>query len=152
MQKRRISEVIDQVGWAVQGVFTPEGHSHPEPNWAYTVGMTDRGLPELFIIGSMDPTILQNILNNAVMQHLEKEIVAGQVLEGVAENTVDGSEIRMQVREAGVDYHVQQALNYYGDVDNRLGRVKLLQLVWPDRKGAYPGSFVYDESMVQPLI
>lgn len=153
MQSQRIHETIEKNGWAVQGVLATMDQVDPEPTWAYTVGMTDAGLPELMIIGNMRPDTLQTILNNAVMQHLKKEIVAGQVLEGVAENPLDGgADIRMQVRAASIDYHVQQALNYYGDPYNREGRVRVLQIVWPDAKGAYPGSFIYDERMVQPLI
>jgi hypothetical protein len=51
--------MIDQYGWAVQGV----GPDRVHPPWAYTVGLTAHGRPELAVTG-MSITDAAGLLND----------------------------------------------------------------------------------------
>lgn len=137
----RIKAIIQKHGWMVQGVFSSEGE---EPAHCYTIGLTDAGLPELVVSGNMAHQTAMQILNAAAKQHLAKEIMPGDVVNDIA---------NLPFRARAVDdlAPLQQALNYFRDPHNRLGRVRAIQLIWQDTKGAYPDQIYYDQSLPQPL-
>lgn len=140
--RENIHKIILEHGWMVHGVFRTAPEDPPE--FAYTIGLTDAGLPELLISGNMEPGLLMHLLNAAAKLHLADELVAGQDVEDIA-NVV------FKVRACGPDAPVQQARNYYGDPHGMLGKVQVLQLIWPDERGVYPGSFLWAEENRQPL-
>lgn len=136
-----IARIIRQYGWFVQGVFpTKEG----DPSFAYTIGLTEAGLPELLISGALDIKLMQDLLNDAARIHLNNELLPGAELSDIANVT-------FKVRACGPHPPIQQALNYYRDVNGKKGRVRVLQLVWPDESGAYPGPFSTLTPEQQPL-
>ena len=47
----RTAEMVEQYGWAIEFVEGDRVH----PPWAYTVGLTLRGLPELVVTGVEAP-------------------------------------------------------------------------------------------------
>lgn len=75
-----VRNLIDQHGWAVIGVFPTSVDDGPP--FSYTVGMTDRGLPELAVYG-LDPRSAAGVLN-AVAGHV---LTAGELPRGKA---IDG--------------------------------------------------------------
>jgi hypothetical protein len=92
---------------------------------AYTAGLTDAGLPELIMVG-LDAKIMQDVLNEAARRHIADEIKPGDQLEGLA----------------SVTFRVVEIPDTYAAVMARrlcAGEVRLLQLVWPDQFGHYPG-------------
>jgi hypothetical protein len=91
----------------------------------YTVGLTVAGLPELVISG-LPPETAATLLNIAAKRALANEIKAGDVLDDVAS-------VPFRVIAAPLAA-VNMARHLYG-----LGKVTGLQLVWPDKGGAYPG-------------
>lgn len=139
---KQIRKMIHEYGWFVQGVF-PTG-SDRDPEFAYTIGLTEAGLPELLIAGTMRTNVLHQLVNAAAVRHVKDELVAGQTVDDIA-NVV------FQVRECGPDAPVQQAHNYYGDPHRLTGKVRVLQLVWPDERGVYPGTFLWTDEARQPL-
>lgn len=115
---RVIVPLVRQNGWAVQGV------SGRRP-FAYTVGLTDCGLPELVVTGMRDGPAA-TLLHSVAASALHAEPTAGErlVLPG-------GLTLEAVVVDRPQD-HLSTALALYGD------EVRALQLVWPDARGRYP--------------
>lgn len=128
-----LDAVIAQHGWAVQGVVAEEGVvvAGP-PSWCYTVGLEDRGLPELLIVG-LDPRTAQTILNDAA-QHL---------IDGAAWSHGDRVEELLRgydMAVVAVTDEVATAGDWFNVAFARRGSrtdLDVLQLVWPDRDGDY---------------
>jgi hypothetical protein len=131
----RAQQIIDKCGWMVQAVALHPGQ--PDNVFAYTAALTDSGLPELIMVG-LDIKLMQNLLNNAARNSLSHEITAGDEITGIATVTFRTETV---ANRAAV---VARAL--YGH-----DRVRLLQLVWPDKHGAYPGEPGWSLSTAQDI-
>ncbi len=132
--QKRVARVIHEHGWMVQGVFPRRGDEGLP--FAYTIGLTDAGRPELIISGPFPPADVQNLLNVAAQIHIEKEIRPGDLVPGIA-----AGDVLFKAQAARVGGHVQQALNYYRDIFGTGGKVRLIQLIWPDKHGNFPSVF-----------
>ncbi|MEV0003502.1 DUF4262 domain-containing protein [Micromonospora sp. NPDC050980] len=128
---RRQSEIIDRVGWAVTLVHPDADDSTP---FAYTVGLTAHGYPELLIAG-LDLTIAQQLLNDLATRVYDR-----------AERFTDGQRVSDLI--AGYD-----AVIIDGTATNELypgaaiarydQRVRVQQIMWPDPQGLFPGDAGY---------
>jgi len=139
----RQDEHIDRVGWSVTMVLPTDGE--PGPPFAYTVGLTEHGFPELVIAG-LPPHIAQALLNDLAgrvydradrFRHGQR---IGDLLAGYDAVIVDGP--------------ATEAL-YPGAAYARYGtdRVRLQQVVWPDRAGRFPWEPGDEhDPQVQPVI
>jgi hypothetical protein len=132
---RHCRKIISEHGWMVQGVF-PAEDDQGEP-FAYTVGLTAAGRAELVIAGLPMETA-QQLLNDAAKRSLTRELRAGDVLEEVASAP-------LRVVEAP-SAEVNMARHLY-----RGRQVSALQLVWPDRDGAFPGEPEWSMGDAQPI-
>jgi hypothetical protein len=136
-------ELIDRYGWAVTAVVP--GDDEPDRPFAYTVGLTAHDQPELVIAG-LDPITSQALLND----------LAGRVLHQAARFT-DRQRISDLIsgHDAVVIDGVATEVLYPGAAFGRYGqdRVRLQQIVWPDREGRFPWQpgYGYPE-YVQPLL
>lgn len=136
-------EHIDKVGWSVTAVMpTPDDLTPP---FAYTVGMTEHGYPELIIAG-LDAMTAHHLLNDMARRIFDR-----------AERFTDGQHIHDLI--AGydavlVDGAATEAL-HPGSTYARYGadRVRLQQIVWPDPHGHFPWDrdYTYDPTK-QPLL
>ncbi len=116
-----LRETIDDHGWAVQYV---ESDSRP---FAYTVGLTKRGMPELVITG-MKPNTSARLLNS--IAHM---IVDDGTRLAPAMHIDYQSEFLLEVVEVEhPDVHLLYAMRLCGD------GVRALQLVWADDNGRLP--------------
>jgi len=140
---RRQDEIIDRVGWAVTMVMPTD--DDPGAPFAYTVGLTSWGQPELVIAG-LDPVISQALLNDLARRVYDQAARfthgqrIGDLLEGYDAVIVDGP--------------ATDAL-YPGTAYARYGtdRVRLQQVVWPDPQGRFPWDAGYQyPPQVQPLL
>ena len=66
----QITRSIEKRHWTVMGVFPtsediPGDHTTDGLAFAYTIGLTSLGLPELFMCGPFDIAAMANILNSA---------------------------------------------------------------------------------------
>jgi len=123
----QLRRLIDEFGWAVQGVERQGRH----PPWAYTVGLTRYRRPELVITG-MGLARAVGVLNG-VAAHL----VHGAAPEpGMQATLADGPLIEV-VRVAVPWAHLKLAVEFYG---NRIGG---LQLVHADKRGRWPWDSQY---------
>ncbi len=130
----QLSAVIKQYGWMVQGVFP----TNPvDLGFAYTIGLTEAGLPELIISGIYDEHA-KNLLNAAARKHAEQEMKHGDTVDGIA--NVPFRVIDAPFAEVGI------ALQRYRR------NVDVLQLVWPDVNGMWPGSVFAPDSEHQDLL
>ncbi len=114
--------LIDRFGWAVTGVEGDRIH----PPWAYTLGLTPHGKPELVVTGLALPRATW--LLNAV---------AGYVLDTTVprpgeEVLVEGGPLLEVVRVAEPAAHLAVAVDFYGPA------IQALQLVYADDRGRWP--------------
>lgn len=128
--------LIDRFGWAVVGIEGDRIH----PPWAYTLGLTPRGKPELVVTGLdlPDATHLLNavasyVLSTTVPQPGELvHLQGGPVLEvvGVAEPTA----------------HLLTAVEFYGP------GVTALQMAYADDSGHWPWCAEFQWGMGEPIL
>lgn len=131
----QVLPIIAEHGWMIQAVFgTATDHDAP---FAYTVGLTAAGLPELVVSGLPYETS-GSILNDAARRHLADEIQPGATVDDIA--SVPFRAVAAPLAE------VNMARNLYG-----LDRVRAVQLVWPDDAGNYPGDVGWKLGNGQPI-
>ncbi|TDB84086.1 DUF4262 domain-containing protein [Micromonospora fluostatini] len=134
---------IDRFGWAVTAVlpFTGETDTHI----AYTVGLTEHDVPELVIAG-LEPHIAHALLNDLarrVHDHAHR-LTHGQQID----------DLLLGYPAVIVEGPATEAL-HPGAAHARYGadRVRLQQIVWPDRQGRFPWDDGYEyPGYVQPLL
>jgi uncharacterized protein DUF4262 len=130
-----IRETVEKHGWAVQFV---ESDRRP---YAYTVGLHERGLPELLVTG-LQPQPAVRVLNS-VAEYL---VAGGRPVAG--ERMLLGGELLLDfVQVEHPDAHMNIAVALYGS------ELKALQLVWPDKNGHRPWCAEFDNGGVrQPVL
>ena len=128
--KRQIESIINEVGWAVQGVFsTPD---HPGPSFAYTIGLTAKGHPELIMSG-LPLKYLQGWLNIFAEKALNSPF-------GFA----PGQRIDLSDKKSFIVIEAPAA--EVGIAELVYARpIRVLQLVWHDKKGRWPTDPDYDD-------
>jgi len=113
---------IDRFGWAVVGIEDDQVH----PPWAYTLGLTPRGRPELVVTGM--PLPRATWLLNAVARYVVDTAVPRPGEEVLME---DGPLMEV-VRVAEPSAHLFTAVEFYGE------GIQALQLAWADERGHWP--------------
>jgi len=140
---RRQQDHIDRYGWAVTAVFPTD--DNPVAPFAYTIGLTAHGYPELIIAG-LDAGISQTLLND----------LAKRVFDG-AERFTSGqriSDLLVGYEAVIVEGPATEAL-HPGTAFARYGKhkVRLQQVVWPDQQGRFPWQAGYAfDPQVQPTL
>jgi hypothetical protein len=142
---RHQQQIIDRVGWAVMHVLPTEDEPDTVTPFAYTVGLTAHGYPELLVAG-LPPEIAHGLLND----------LAGRVYDQ-ARRFAHGQRIGDLI--AGYDAVIVDGPPrgdlLPGVAIARYGRdqVRLQQVVWPDPQGRFPWQDGYDiDPRAQPLI
>lgn len=117
--------------------------------FAYTVGLTSLGLPEIIISGNMNPRF-----QHALIEHLAGLYKERGAFFGVShELLADG--LRVELVEvdcaASADFggFIIQASNYYRGTDRA---VRLVQIRWPDAQGRLPDEEGFDMADKQDLL
>lgn len=138
---------IARVGYTFVGVFDPDGK---DPNFAYSIGLTERGWPEVLLIGNINPAFIEILLTDLI----EGWIKAGEVKLGDNPDLIafaDGSSHAMRVVEVdweeAVTFYGCQVPFFYPDRD-----IKFVQALWPDKAGVFPDEEGYNVIMVQPIV
>jgi hypothetical protein len=109
-------------GWAVQGIE----RDGARPPWAYTLGLTECGLPELVITGL--PLGRCATLLNGVAEHC---LHADPPVPGERIALVGGPLVEV-VELPHPDAHLHTAVAFFGT------DLRALQLVWADDRGGWP--------------
>jgi hypothetical protein len=153
----RVHGNIERSGLHITAVFG----SATSPSWAYTVGMTERGQPELVTIG-LSPESAHAFLDHAYADSLE-----GVPLELGREHQRSW----LTQPDDGIDLHVSfvdvpemlwrppsslvaTLHTYYASRRGFPYEPSVCQLIWPDHAGLLPWESGFDESMriYQPLL
>lgn len=119
---QHLRELIACHGWAVQGVQRDRIH----PPWAYTVGLTSNGRPELVVTGM--PLAPAAQLLNDVAAHV---LHADAPRPGEQVPLIGGPLIEI-VEVAEPSAHLLTAVEFYGP------EIRALQLVHADDRGHWP--------------
>lgn len=123
-----VRDVIASSRWAVQAV-------EADVPFAYTVGLAQRGLPELVIAG-LPPKLCMRFLNRLAEQMVDEglRLEEGAKLDKVAQD--------LPVKVHEVDHDVaREVLRVAWAL---YGPVKAWQLFWPDSKGLFEGEEGFD--------
>jgi hypothetical protein len=121
-------DLIARYGWAVQGV----GRDGPHPPWAYTVGLTEAGHPELVVTGisaSRATDLLNDVASHAI--HAETPMKAGERVALIGGPTIE------LVEMAATSARLVTAIDIYGR------GLRALQLVHADDRGHWPWEVGY---------
>lgn len=122
-----VQPTIARHGWMIQYVFPTDNQPDQfRPPFAYTIGLTAGGLPELVISG-LPPEVSAELLNSAARKQsgdgYPDGFTAGTIVTGIA----------------SVDFHVIDAPAAEVNLARSMyGQARAVQLVWPDAGGAYP--------------
>lgn len=116
-----LREIIKDHRWAVQFV---ESDNRP---FAYTVGLHEKGLPELVVTG-MQAHAAAKLLNVIGAQMVDE----GMALRPAERIDCGGRHLLEVVEVEHPDVHLKFALRFYGS------NVRALQLVWADEAGRWP--------------
>lgn len=125
--REELWRLLKRYGWVVQHV-SPDGPG--EYDYAYTVGLSSRGIPEMVIFG-LPTRVAQTILNAAARRALGGDVPApGTVIRGLVQGY--GLAV-LEVRDV-------RGLALVHDVVEAGGLPRACQLVFPDREGRWPWS------------
>ena len=114
--------VMDRCGWAVQGIE----RDGPHPPWAYTVGLTRLGRPELVVTG-MSLHRATHLLNDMAAHALHADNPKlGERIE------LAGGPVIQMVQVAEPTAHLHIAAEVFGP------RIRALQVVHADDRGHWP--------------
>lgn len=136
-QHNPTESAIERYGWAVKLVGASDDGL--DGAFAYTVGLTDRGLPE-FAIAGLSPNTMHAIVNELAERALAgADLDHGQQLDDILTDFDT-------VLVAGSAPFSRDGI-WPGAALERSGKsIRLLQLVWPDRTRRFP----WDEGYTLP--
>ncbi|GAA1961432.1 DUF4262 domain-containing protein [Amycolatopsis minnesotensis] len=122
---------IEKLGWIVQSVEADTVHV----NWAYTVGLTRAGLPELVVTG-LPGEVAAGLLNDFAghLCHSDEAPEPGARIN--FENGAPSIEL-VELTEPSV--HLLMAVGLYGE------KIQALQLVYTDDEGRLPWERSYND-------
>lgn len=128
---------LDQFGWTATYVFEKRDPNHKD--FAYTLGFSDFGAPEL-IVFELQP----ELINAVFWQYFHYMKSGNELVDGLTFRPSDmpGFEcmLRKAVRPETWDNHVFDAIRY-DRTKGRSGRPAVMQIVWPSAStGHYPWS------------
>lgn len=140
-----IRDRLKKHGLAIQFTFpTEEGQG---PRFAYTIGMTDIGHPELLVIGLPDE------LAGLVFNQVHNELRTGQ---RTGRELMIEKILSVPLLVHATDPGKSCAYTIQGDEHYRIRGLRPVysQLIWPDPAGIYPHQEGFDEDMkqIQPYL
>jgi hypothetical protein len=123
-------ETIIEYGHQVVAVFDDGRQPDGFVPFAYTVGRTAKGRPELLIAGPLPMQHMGVILNDLATYDDENPLTTG--IDLPPSTILSGMPVRIIAADP-VAAEMNQALNLFGD------EVTALQVLWPDKRGLLPG-------------
>lgn len=142
-------EDIEKYGWTCVGVFDPEGL---DTTYVYTVGLSRKKLPELFISGLFDTRDLTYVISQVGRYYLEVGEFFTKVFERQVTIEIDGKAVDVVVRTIEVDAssmvekYLKQASALLGEEVSRVAWVQ-----FSDSKGRFPHDEGFDNTFQQPI-
>ena len=146
-------QVVDNVrakiakhGYTFIGVFDPERKA---PNFVYSIGLVERGWPEVLMVGNVPPAVAESILTDLVKHWVD----SGGPMFGLIPGMI---RIREQLHPLQVvaidaqyaqDHYAFQIKHFYPHID-----ADVVQVLWPDERGRFPNHTEYNQELTQPLL
>jgi hypothetical protein len=127
--KRRREELISTYGWMVQTVFPTQ--EMPGPFFAYSIGLTDKGLPEVLEVGLPGEVGGQLINDVAQMLLNEPQLVQQLPLKKTHPRWPAPFYLLAADTALAKEYGAQA---WYRSAE----RATFIQIVWPDKYGKWP--------------
>jgi hypothetical protein len=118
-------DLVARYGWTVQGVERDGVH----PPWAYTVGLTEAGFPELVATG-LTLVRATRLLNDAACHLLHQDCCGMRPGDRIAFDV--GGPLIEVVKVSEPAAHLLTAVEFYG------AGIRALQLVHADYRGHWP--------------
>jgi hypothetical protein len=139
-----IIEHVERVGWSIMKVGPRADSDDPQEWFAYTIGLPKSfGWPEMICFGlSLD--LMGTLLNDAVAECRERNAVpvAGLRLSNIIKNAdvkfIDGDRIPLSYLNSA---------RWFAEHSRAEGALKRLQMLWPDKNGAFPGEAECEEGV-----
>ncbi|HDC4418673.1 TPA: DUF4262 domain-containing protein [Enterobacter hormaechei] len=133
-----VEEYIEKKQWAIISVAPDEGSD--EPGFMYTVGLTEHGMPEIFVSGYCPA--LGSAINKLGNFMVKAKTVPLGAFDGNLTLKGTGETLRLDVREI----EDIEAFNeeYATAAVVRYGKVAGIQLVWPDTSNTLPHEGGYE--------
>jgi hypothetical protein len=127
-------EAIDRYGWAVVMVAPKPDESFPA--FAYTIGLSALAGSELIMVG-LDPFVAARILNSIAKNAAE----GGSLQSGPLADVLEGDYV-VDLRPVDSSRYEEYLgrLLWFHDKFGR-GRLRVMQVVWPDKHGRYPDEY-----------
>lgn len=126
----RMEKVIATFGWMVRGVFPTE--DDPGPPFSYTVGLHDKGLPELIVIG-LNLEVGTMLLND-VAQHCLQAQADGR---GLPLGLVELERWPMPAFLLAADTQLAEEMATAASGRSH-GSARYVQVCIPDKHGKFP--------------
>jgi hypothetical protein len=140
----QLRAIIRDNGWAVQGGEVPVGADHEGYEYAYTIGLLERGCTcELMLVG-IPLQIAHPILNEVATDMLNSGMSMPPTQVDLIPNHI--FEVRVYMPRPDTEIAITVASLFYDTPS-----VPMAQLVWSDNEGNYPWSRSWDPDLVQPL-
>lgn len=142
---KEIKSYVDKNGCSVVATH----NEHDGMPFAYSVGLANSGMPDVFIIGRMNPTIMMSIINNVHTYWKRNGVCYGrtdQVLQGF-----DVFLLPVETTENSFyeNYAIQNIAFYrnFSHYNRRpVGMPRIVQVIWPDTEGKYPFDETYNKT------
>ena len=133
-----VEEYIEKKQWAIISVAPDEGSD--EPGFMYTVGLTEHGMPEIFVSGYCPA--LGSAINQLGNFMVKAKTIPLGAFDGNLTLKGTGETLRLDVREI----EDIEAFNeeYATAAVVRYGKVAGIQLVWPDTSNTLPHEGGYE--------
>jgi hypothetical protein len=141
----KIDQMITEHGWYCQAVFPVDDDY--QPHFAYTVGLCERGWPELVMIG-LPAKASYRYLAELVARYVDERqpFPIGEPIGGL----VDGHNLVLIEATADETWTEYAKLAHSRAEVHADGR-RALQVVWPDAEGRYPPGWSL-AAWMQPLL
>jgi len=130
---RQLEANIEKFGWTFMGVFGTD--DQPGTNFVYTIGMTEKGLPEVLVSGNFDMHSMQMLAGTVAQEFADHALNGTQPKLGVRDDLFS---LKVELRTVNDTDKCNVARRFYGD------RVRVVQLIWSDKEGRLPGEPGYD--------
>jgi hypothetical protein len=136
----KIKKGIAECGWFAISV----GADGDGPGWTYTIGLRDRGWPEI-IVWALSPLIAHKLLGAAIA---EWEKAGGPPADGAVTTELANmpTAYRHLPQSEDLDEIMQQAWNYYATPAAQ-PHMDAVQMVWPDPQEKFPWDPECDPNM-----
>jgi hypothetical protein len=148
--KRHIKRSIASNGFAILSVNPPPVFGANPVNYSYTVGLSHKGLPELFICGPIPNSVMGAILKNQANAWLREKTATYEVRTDIVKSTEPDKLMRSSVRLLNAPEAVEK---YCVELRQRAPKgLYVAQVLYPDMANVLPGEEGYDTRYRQDLI